>query len=157
MPSSSLPERLTEQFYAWEVRGRGWQEFPYPVALEPPFRPFPGYFLPPTPDDGHRATFLSRLLVAPPRPAIEAPEIEEPEAEAFDSDEPLIECLVSLPSGEAVSPASAERFLLALSGAELPLAFEVVGLPEEIRVALVSGRRDAGLLSNSRGLDRRDL
>lgn len=147
MPHPTLPERLTEQFYAWEIRGRGWQEFPNPVALEPPFRPFPGYFLPPTPDDGHRATFLSRLI-APPRPQVEAPEIEEPEAEAFDSDEPLVECLVSLPSGEAVSPASAERFLLALSGAELPLAFEIVGLPEEMRVALVARRRDAGLLGN---------
>ncbi len=147
MGSPTLPERLTEQFYAWELRGRGLQEFPHPVALEPPFRPFPGYFLPPAQDDGYRATFLSRLLV-PPRQPVEAPEIEEPEAEAFDSDEPLIECIASLPSGEAVSPASAERFLLSLSGAELPLAFEIVGLPEEMRVQLVARRRDTGLLAN---------
>ncbi len=33
---------------------------------------------------------------------------------------------------------SAERFLLALSGAELPLAFEVVGLHDQLRVQLVS-------------------
>ena len=147
MARRTLAERLTEEFYAWELRGRGWQEFPYPVVLEPPFRPFPGYFLPATSDDGHIATFLSRLL-APPRPAIETPEIEEPEAEAFDSDEPLIECVVSLPSGEAVSPASAEHFLLSLAGAELPLAFEVVGLAEELRAQVVARRRDAGLLGN---------
>jgi hypothetical protein len=147
MPRSTLPERLTAQFYAWELRGRGWQEFPRPVVLEPPFRPFPGYFLPPLEDDGHRPSFLSRIL-APPRPPEDLSEFEEPDPEAFDSDEPLIECLVSLPSGEAVSPASAERFLLALSGAELPLAFEVVGLPEELRVQFVSRRPDAGLLAN---------
>ena len=30
---------LTEGFYAWEVRGRGWDVYDFPVALEPPFRP----------------------------------------------------------------------------------------------------------------------
>lgn len=36
----SLVERLTENFYQWEVRGRGWQVWPYPVDIEPPFVPF---------------------------------------------------------------------------------------------------------------------
>jgi len=147
MSGPTLPERLTEQFYAWELRGRGWQEFPFPVALEPPYRPFGGYFLPPAGDDGHRQTFLSRIF-APPRQKEEAPEVEESEATPFESDESLVECVVSLPSGEAVSPASAERFLVALSGAELPLAFEVVGLPDELRMQLVSRRPDAVLLAN---------
>ncbi len=147
MSGPTLPERLTEQFYAWELRGRGWQEFPRPVALEPPFRPFPGYFLPPIKDDGHRPGLLGRLLLSP-RPEPEAPEIEEPEPESFDSDEALVECVVSLPREEAVKAESAERFLLALSGAELPLAFEVVGLHDQLRVQLVSRAPDAGLLAN---------
>jgi hypothetical protein len=65
---------------AWKLRGRGWQEFPWPVALEPPFRPFPGYYLPPIRDDGHRPGLLARLLV-PPKPEPAAPEIEELEPE----------------------------------------------------------------------------
>jgi hypothetical protein len=147
MSGPTLPERLTEQFYSWELRGRGWQEFARPVALEPPFRPFPGYFLPPIRDDGHRPGLLGRWLV-PQRPEPALPEIEEPEPEAFDTDEPLIECVVSLPRDEAVKGESAERFLLALSGAELPLAFEVVGLPDELKVQLVSRSPDADLLAN---------
>src|ERR1700680_1681365 len=147
MSGPSLPERLTEQFYAWELRGRGWQEFPRPVALEPPFRPFPGYFLPPIKDDGHRPGLLGRLLL-PPRPEPELRAIEEPEVESFETQEPLIECVVSLPREEAVKPESAERFLLALSGAELPLAFEVVGFHDQLRVQLVSRAPDAGLLAN---------
>src|SRR5579863_7954689 len=147
MSSPTLPERLTEQFYTWELRGRGWQEFAYPVALEPPYVPFPGYFLPPIKDDGHRPSFLGRLI-APARPEPELPEIEEPEVESFETDEALIECVVSLPREEAVKAESAERFLLALSGAGLPLAFEVVGLPDLIRVQLVSRAPDAGLLAN---------
>jgi hypothetical protein len=147
MSGPTLPERLTEQFYTWELRGRGWQEFPRPVALEPPFRPFPGYFLLPIKDDGHRPSFLGRLLL-PPQPVEEPQAVEEPEPAPFDTHEPLIDCVVSLPREEAVKAESAERFLLALSGAELPLAFEVVGLPEELRVQLVSRSPDAGLLAN---------
>src|ERR1700686_940813 len=107
MSGPTLPERLTEQFYAWELRGRGWQGFARPVALEPPFRPFPGYVLPPIKDDGHRPGLLRRLLL-PPRPEPELPEIEEPEPGAFDPDEALIECVVSLPREEAVKSESAE-------------------------------------------------
>jgi len=147
MREPSLPDRLTEQFYAWELRGRGWQEFPWPVALEPPFRPFPGYFLPSIKDDGHRPGLLGRLF-APRRPASEIPEIEEPEPEIFESGEALIECAVSLPSEAAVKSESAERFLLALSGAELSLAFEIVGLPESLTVQVVSRAPDAALLGN---------
>lgn len=143
----TLAERLTEQFYAWELRGRGWQEFSRPVALEPPFRPFPGYYLPPATDDGHRPTFLSRILT-PSRPEPETPQIEEPEPETFETEEPLIEYVVSLPREEAVKAESAERFLLSLSGAELPLAFEVVGLSDQLRVQIVSRRPDAGLIAN---------
>jgi Type IV secretion-system coupling protein DNA-binding domain len=147
MAQPTLPERLTEQFYTWELRGRGWQEFAYPVALEPPYVPFPGYFLPAIKDDGHRPSFLGRLI-APPRPEPALPQIEEPEVESFETEEALIECVVSLPRDEAVKGESAERFLLALSGAELPLAFEVVGLHDQLRVQLVSRAPDAGLLAN---------
>jgi hypothetical protein len=147
MREPSLPERLTEQFYAWELRGRGWQEFPWPVALEPPFRPFPGYFLPPIKDDGHRPGLLGRLF-APRRPEPAIPETLEPEPETFESTEALIESAVSLPSEAAVKAESAERFLLALSAAELPLAFEIVGLPEVLRVQVVSRAPDAALLAN---------
>src|SRR5947209_8548956 len=147
MSGPSLPESLTEQFYAWELRGRGWQEFPGAVAPEPPFRPFPGYVLPRTQDDGHRPTFLSRFL-SPPRREAESPEVKEPEPETFRSNEPLVECAVSLPWETAVKAESAERFLLALSAAELPLAFEIVGLPETLKVQVVSRAPDQVLLGN---------
>jgi hypothetical protein len=147
MPEPTLAERLTEQFYTWELRGRGWQEFAHPVVLEPPFRPFPGYVLPQVRDDGHRPGLLGRLF-APRRPEPEIPEREEPEAETFESNEALVECAVSLPSDAAIKAESAERFLLALSAAELPLAFEIVGLPKTLTVQVVSRAPDAALVAN---------
>jgi hypothetical protein len=143
----SAAERLTEQFYAWELRGRGWQEFEGVVELEPPFRPFPGYVLPPPRDDGHRSTFWSRLL-ASPEPAAAPSEVEEPEPVPFDVEEPLRESVLSLPPDKVVSKESAERFLLALSGADFPLAFEILGSPESLQVRIVSRARDAGLMAN---------
>jgi hypothetical protein len=147
MKTPTLAERLSEQFYAWELRGRGWQEFPYPVALEPPFRPFHGYFLPPAHDDGHRPGFLSSFF-APIQGERDLPEIEEPEPAAFETDELPCECIVSLPPEKVVGAESAERFLLSLSGAEFPHAFELVGLPGSLRVQLVSRPPDAGQCRN---------
>src|SRR5436309_6719786 len=56
-------ERLTEQFYSWEKRGRGWRVWPYAVELEPPFRPFFYHYVPRRPafDDGRKPTFFSAL------------------------------------------------------------------------------------------------
>jgi hypothetical protein len=61
---SRIEEKLSEQFYGWEVRGRGWQVFSQPVCPEPPFRPFHGHYVAPQPpiDDGRRPTFLSSLI-----------------------------------------------------------------------------------------------
>src|SRR5713101_6966230 len=61
----SAAERLTEQFYRWERRGRGWQSWPYAVNLEPPFRTFLGHFLAPGPqpvDDGRKPTWISNFI-----------------------------------------------------------------------------------------------
>src|SRR5690242_6975695 len=60
----SLDEQITEQFYRWEKRGRGWHVFPFPVPIEPPFRPFFGHYVtaPPTQDDARSQTFLGSFL-----------------------------------------------------------------------------------------------
>ena len=59
----TVAELLTDQFYRWELRGRGWQLADAPIELEPPFRPFEGHVLPRHffPDDGIEETRLSRL------------------------------------------------------------------------------------------------
>ncbi len=147
MGQPTLPKRLTEQFYAFELRGRGYEEFPYPVELEPPFRPFPGYSLPRVEDDGHRPTILSRLF-RPSRRRVEAPETQEPEPTPFEVEEPITECVVSLPEDKVVSRELAERFLLSVAGAELPLAFEILGLPERLEARIASRAPDTSLLAN---------
>ena len=61
---ANVEERLSENFYQWELRGRGWKLWNDPVFPEPPFLPFPGHFLPAiaTHDDGKRTSFLGSLV-----------------------------------------------------------------------------------------------
>src|SRR5690349_11722972 len=78
-----LEELVSEQFHEWEKRGRGWQIYPFPVALEPLFSPFRGYRIPLSEDDGRRPTLLSGLVqrlskaLSPERPRPTVPQNEE--------------------------------------------------------------------------------
>src|SRR5690349_38360 len=62
MPSSY--EALTENFYRWEKRARGWRVWSHPVELEPPFLPFYHHYgpAPRSIDDGRKATALSKFV-----------------------------------------------------------------------------------------------
>jgi len=152
-------ERLTRQFYAWEQRGRGWQVWPYPVSLEPPFRPFFFHYCPPAQpavDDGRKPTFLSSLvdrLKGRNQPSLmleqwsdasEDEEIIEAEASAWCGDERIVEIHVALPPKVIVSKEIAEQFLLSLSYCTRPVSFEVVGLPTAITVQIACSESDTG-------------
>jgi hypothetical protein len=156
-PPLTPEEALTEQFYAWERRGRGWSVFPHPVDPEPPFRPFLGHF-PPSAlvpiDDARKPTWLSTLaekvLGGPPAPKTELPNevarlLAEPEQVPFE-DEPQVEFEV-VPSTDFVATRDeAEAFLLSLSSASFPIAFEIVAGQGAISVFFTARQTDAGLL-----------
>lgn len=152
---SRLDEQLSEQFHAWERRGRGWQVFPEPVSPEPPFVSWSGHYLPTTQpiDDGARPTFLSSLVhklsqklsteaVVPPA----IPEAEkEPEPTPLIR-ESLVELQASLPDKLDISKDAFEQFLSNLSLCCEPIAFELVGSHKKVAAQFVAGQRDAPLL-----------
>jgi hypothetical protein len=149
---SRLEEQLTEQFYRWERRGRGWQVFPEPVAPEPPFRPFFGHYLPDTPpvDDGRKPTFLSSLvrnisekLSTEPKagPVIDEPE-DEPEPEPLLR-ESLVELATSLPAKLDIGKEAFEQFFRNLALCREPIAFELIGTAGRVGVQFVAGEADA--------------
>jgi len=134
---ASPAEELTRNFYAWELRGRGWETAPYPVLLEPPFRPFPGHALRKrrVVDDGRRETALSSLAgrffgkrAEPTSPIEDEEPAPEPTPVPLTRDSPIREIEVILPVKASVSPTASEGFLLALASCRYPLAFEVVGV-----------------------------
>src|SRR5436190_19481575 len=116
---SLIEAKLSEQFYGFEQRGRGWQLWPHPVSLEPPFRPFYGHYVTPQLplDDGRRPTFLSALFSKwsgksadqkETEPLIE--DEEEPEPELLERVN-LVEVLASLPATTQISREAFEQFL----------------------------------------------
>lgn len=144
-------EALTRQFYAWEMRGRGWHLFDAPVAIEPPFRPFFGHFLPRPPDapidDGRRATFLSSFIDGifkpPPQAVLTAPEVTEPEAEYASDHGRLMELQAVLPAETKITKEAAAQFLMSVGHLSRPASFEVVGTSETIIVQFAASENDA--------------
>lgn len=145
MGRSFFAESLTENFYRWEVRGRGWQVWESPVNLEPPFVP---YHIPShnhdnsALDDGRRHTFLSSFIekirtgFSPQaNNSLQISEqLEKPDIYPipFPHDNEIQELQVSFPVTAEISQEYCEQFLLSLSSSSLPISFEILGTREEI-------------------------
>jgi hypothetical protein len=148
----SVHEQLTEQFYQWERRGRGWKVFPEPVYPEPPFRPFYGHYLPETPiiDDGRRPTLLSSFVQKLSRKLSTEPALEPVEPEPEEEPEPkplirdsLVELETSLPAKLDIGAEALAQFLRNLALCREPVAFELVGTTGRVGVQFAAGNQDA--------------
>lgn len=148
---------LTEQFYRWELRGRGWMTWPQSVKLEPPFRPFEGHFVEQGRifDDGRVESIGSRIahhfrgfLGMPPEHDAELSDelIEEPEAEALFEKEGLVELQLALPPDYQPQANIFEQFLFSVGYAHEPIAFEVIGASKELVVQITAGATDAATI-----------
>ena len=146
-----LHERLTRQFYEWEMWGRGWQIWEQPVHLEPPFRPFLGHFDSGASgtlrDDARKPTLFSSLFERAVRKSHGNPvrQLEEwkPEPRYDDSRPPLVEMQVALPPEVKIGKESAEKFLLTLGHVSHPISFEIVGTAEQVIVQIACTRPDS--------------
>ncbi|HTI69385.1 MAG TPA: type IV secretory system conjugative DNA transfer family protein [Candidatus Limnocylindria bacterium] len=154
---NQIARALTEQFYRWELRGRGWMLWPNRVQLEPPFRPFEGHYFRAgvREDDGQIESFGSRFakkvggvfgFQAPEPETPDDEDIEEPDAEAAESRGDLVELQVALPGDYKPDPSAFEQFLFSVGYAQSPLAFEVIGSAGELIVQVVAGKADAELI-----------
>lgn len=153
-PPKSLIERLTEQFYNWEKRGRGWQVWDYPVELEPPYEPFYHFITPgPVYDDGRVPTLFSSLwekirrAFSTSSSSYTTFEYEEPYLEPlppipFQEDSELIELNVTLPVDKEITKEESEQFILGLKYFR-PISYEVIGLSDSILVQFVCRREDS--------------
>lgn len=153
MGAISSAERITESFYAWEIRGRGWQLADYPVSLEPPHRPFflmPGVAgtLPERIDDGRRPTLLTqfieetRKLFFPAPHDVGEPFAEQPPFPALPRSS-LVTFAVRLPPDFAAKLAAAEPLLLALSSTLHPVSWEWIGAEGTVSLQIACDEDDA--------------
>lgn len=145
---SSLTEHLASQFYSWERRGRGWPVYPYPVILEPPFRPFVGYLPLPseTDDDGRRvglaesvwSAFRRKATAPHPSPVLK---FDEPTPDRDPADEEFVELQIKLPSSVEITPELSEHVLANLLASQSKIGFELLGIGHEVVLQFVVPRR----------------
>lgn len=153
-----LHEQLSEQFYNWELRGRGWQIYSEPVYPEPPFVPFTGHYPQSAVsiDDGHRPTALSSFVqrisraLASNTPARIEETQEEPEPELLLRDS-LVEFQTALPADLDTPKEALEQFLLNLSRCQEPIAFELLGTHKLVTAQFAAHPNDAGHLHRQLG------
>ena len=141
---ASVHQQLSEQFYKWESRGRGWQVFGEPIFPEPPFQSFRGYCLPAAPvvDDGRKPTFLSSLFRKPtPPPVVEEIE-EEPEPTPLVRNS-LVEFQATLPAELDIARESFELFFHNLALCREPIAFELLGSHKRVLAQFAASVSDA--------------
>src|SRR5665647_332558 len=144
---ASVHEQLSEQFYQWEARGRGWQVFDEPVYPEPPFQSFNGHYLPAAPvvDDGRKPTFLSSLFrkisQTPPPPVIAEVE-EEPGPKPLVRDS-LVEFQAALPADLDIARESFDQFFRNLALCREPVAFELLGTHKRALAQFAASAEDA--------------
>lgn len=149
----SQEDQLADQFYAWERKGRGWQIWDETVVLEPAFEPFFAYTLdgPIGVDDGRKQSiqsgilhWLSRLFAPQSNPALPPQSVsnELVQPEVFEEAEQLVEIELRLPRDQDLSKETAEQFLLSLTNAQFPIAFELIGLPDRICLQFVCAVED---------------
>ena len=153
MGALSPAEITTASFYAWEVRGRGWQVADYPVSLEPPVRPC--YLLPgfarndEVIDDGKRHTSFSILVDVfrktfssggTKRPSV--PDFKEPEPAEAPPFESLVALRLTVPHSFSAKLETTLRLLGALSASSGTLSFEIIGQDQNIIFQVVCRRSD---------------
>jgi hypothetical protein len=147
-------ERLIQQFIDWELRGRGIAFYNQPVNPEPPFEPFGfhdageprGMALdPPPPLLSHWLDTCFGLFEAPKPPPVLPKPPPIPPQPVFLPEEKIdpVELQIIVPDDLDIRKDLSEQFLLSIAHAQKLLAFELLGLPEEIRVQLAASPEDA--------------
>lgn len=148
----SRTELLTQHFYEWEKRGRGWYVFDAPIELEPefvPFFPYTGNAI--IPDDTLRPSFLGGIGDMVKKTFAPSTQLSETEAEPtsedvrayyLQTDEPLQVFSLSFPEGENITPLQVEKFLTMLSYCKHLVSFEILATSSVIRVQFVCRQSD---------------
>jgi hypothetical protein len=144
----STAAALTNQFYAWEKRGRGWTVAAYPCDLEPPFVPFFGHVLEEEGiiDDGKRPSFWSDLFSGWAQPDTRTVTTEPSEQLAYPysgSSGSLTMYAITLPKHFKQSRDRITQLLVMLSYRTSPVSFEIIATFDEIILECVTQDSDA--------------
>lgn len=139
---------LTDQFYAWEIRGRGVLLAENPSDLEPPFHQFFFHNVTrPYIDDGKRPTLLSNLvetITGRKEQTVNIPSYEEPPIEPYIfEDTELHAFTIILPKSYKTPYEQTIQLLIMLSHCQMPVSFEIAATESSISIHMVCRIEDS--------------
>ncbi len=130
-------EKAVANFYDWELKGRGYLLFPYPVNLEPKYRDFyHSYEQDEYVDDGKVPTLFEKLF-SKKKPIVKE-EIEE-EKPPFECEynQFLKQIKISFPVKYDFNNSETIEFLNMLSESDSQISFEIIGRYNSIEIQIV--------------------
>ncbi len=154
--NQSASDSLTNQFYSWELRGRGWLLYDEPIQLEPPFMPFIPYRpeLKPFEDDGRKKTILGKLFsyLTPKKDILHESDddytAEEIKPYLYESDYDLTVLRFILPRGSKIRAEDTEQLIFMISNIQTHVSFEIIGKIDHIAFQFVCEKSDASFIEN---------
>lgn len=151
---STSIEYLTRNFYDWELLGRGWRAYSYPVPIEPAFRSFPGHnrALRDVPDDARKPTFFSSIIERITAPSTSqggldlTGSIEVDPPQVSRSSDRFDELEILVPPDHKIDPGLVETWIRAICATRNPVAFELVGMDRRVTVRIAFSPDDAAVV-----------
>lgn len=130
-------DKAVEHFYNWELKGRGYLLFDYPVNLEPTYRPFyHSYANAEYVDDGKVPTFFERLFGSN-KPVVKEEEEEERPPKIFEYSPFLKQIRICFPRTPIIDDSLSLEFLNMLSESADQISFEIIGRHNSIEIQIV--------------------
>lgn len=143
-----ISEKAIENFYHWEIKGRGYQLFPYTVNLEPTFRNFyHSYSNPEYVDDGKVPSLIGQIFQNKKRVTTEET-IEEKPPKAFEYTPFLKQFNIRFLSKQNFNDSLTLEFLNMLSESVDQISFEIIGKRNSIDIQIVCSVDDSRRIHN---------
>ncbi|MBA4409710.1 MAG: hypothetical protein C0397_09850 [Odoribacter sp.] len=135
-------EKAVLNFYDWEVKGRGYLLFSYPISLEPTYREFyHTYSNTEYVDDGKVPTLFERLFSSK-EPVIKEEVEEEKPPKIFEYSPFLKQLNISFARIPDFDDSLSIEFLNMLSESDAQISFEIIGKHHSIEIQIVSSIED---------------
>lgn len=136
-------DKAVEHFYNWELKGRGYYLFDYPVSLEPTYTPFYHSFVSDEAyiDDGKVPTFFERLFGSD-KPVVKEEGEEERPPKVFEYNPFLKQINISFPKVPDIDDSLFLEFLNMLGESENQISFEIIGKHDSIEIQIVCSIED---------------
>ena len=135
-------QKAVENFYQWEIKGRGYLLYPYPVKIEPKFREFYQSFDNTEYVDDGKVPRLFERLFSNNTPVANEESYEEKPSKPYEYSPSLVQLKICFPEKHDFKSSLSIEFLNMLSDSKGQISFEIIGKHDNLEIQLVCHTKD---------------